>query len=217
MLKKGKHQAHKQPVRLVLVTRKNAETNVQGIPCACTDGEYMIIKSDKGNIVFIIFSYILLSLIGGLFVSENNGLTSAVCMGLLVWIIGSIFCIRWYIAVFRKIAIGSSGVTISLFHKIKFYPWDSMSIYYESYQNQLGLRLQYKGTVILSPRRFKKPKHISPLMYCIVFHPYSFTFIYFYEESIMKDAPNVYPVKKQEFLSKMAALGIIDSNSFLSA
>lgn len=44
----------------------------------------MIIKSDKGNIVFIIFSYILLSLIGGLFVSENNGLTSAVCMGLLV-------------------------------------------------------------------------------------------------------------------------------------
>lgn len=33
----------------------------------------------------------------------------------------------------------------------------------------------------------------------------------------MKDAPNVYPVKKQEFLSKMAALGIIDSNSFLSA
>lgn len=54
-------------------------------------------------------------------------------------------------------------------------------------------------------------------MYCIVFHPYSFTFINFYEESIMKDAPNVYPVKKQEFLSKMAALGIIDSNSFLSA
>lgn len=177
----------------------------------------MIIKSDKGNIVFIIFSYILLSLIGGLFVSENNGLTSVVCMGLLVWIIGSIFCIRWYIAVFRKIAIGPSGVTISLFHKIKFYPWDSMSIYYESYQNQLGLRLQYKGTVILSPRWFKKPKHISPLMYCIVFHPYSFTFINFYEESIMKDAPNVYPVKKQEFLSKMTALGIIDSNSFLSA
>lgn len=33
----------------------------------------------------------------------------------------------------------------------------------------------------------------------------------------MKDAPNVYPVKEQEFLSKMAALGIIDSNSFLPA
>ena len=33
----------------------------------------------------------------------------------------------------------------------------------------------------------------------------------------MKDAPNVYPVKKQEFLTKMTALGIIDSNSFLSA
>ena len=33
----------------------------------------------------------------------------------------------------------------------------------------------------------------------------------------MKDAPNIYPVKKQEFLSKMTALGVIDSNSFLSA
>ena len=33
----------------------------------------------------------------------------------------------------------------------------------------------------------------------------------------MKDAPNVYPVEKQEFLSKMTVLGIIDSNSFLSA
>lgn len=132
----------------------------------------MIIKSDKGNIVFIIFSYLLFSLIGGLFVSENNGLTSVVCMGLLVWIVGSIFCIRWYIAVFRKIVIGPSGVTISLFRKIKFYTWDSISIYYESYQDQLGLRIQYKGAVVLSPCKFKKPKHIPPLMYCIIFHPY---------------------------------------------
>lgn len=177
----------------------------------------MIIKSDKGNIVFIIFSYLLFSLIGGLFVSENNGLTSVVCMGLLVWIAGSIFCIRWYIAVFRKIVIGPSGVTISLFRKIKFYPWDSISIYYESYQDQLGLRIQYKGAVVLSPCKFKKPKHIPPLVYCIMFHPYSFLFINFYEESIMKDAPNVYPVKKQEFLSKMTALGIIGPNFFPSA
>lgn len=33
----------------------------------------------------------------------------------------------------------------------------------------------------------------------------------------MKDAPNVYPVKKQEFLSKMTALGIIGPDFFPSA
>lgn len=80
-----------------------------------------------------------------------------------------------------------------------------------------GLRIQYKGAVVLSPCKFKKPKHIPPLMYCIIFHPYSFSFINFYEEPIIKDAPNVYPVKKQEFLSKMTALGIIGPDFFPSA
>lgn len=177
----------------------------------------MTIKSDKGNMVFIVFSYLVFLLIGGLFISESNGLTSAACMGLFVWIVGSIFCARWYIAVFRKIIINPNGVSVSLLRKIKFYPWDSMSIYYESYQDCLTMRAQYNGAVILAPSKLKKPKHMAPLMYCIIFHPQSFSFIHFYEDSIMKDAPNVYPVKKQEFLSTMIAFGVIDPDFLPSA
>lgn len=196
------------------IARKKADITAHVIWCACTNGEYMIIKSDKGNLVFIVFSYLVCFLLGTIFIFENDGQTSAVYLGLLVWIVGAVICIRWYIAVFRTILIGPSGVTILFHRRTKFYTWSSILIYYESNEDQLGLRTQYKGAVILSPCKRKKAKHISPLIYCTIFHPYSFLFINFYEESRMKDAPNVYAVKKQEFLSKMTDLGIIGPDFF---
>lgn len=174
----------------------------------------MTIKSDRGNLLYIAFSYLVFLFVGGLFVVENDGLTSVVYMGLCVWIVGSIFCTRWYIAVFREIIIGPSGITISLFHWSQFYSWDLMSICYESYQDRLGLRTQYKSAIVFAPSKIKKPKYMPPIMYCIIFHPYSFSFIHFYEEKRSKDAPNVYPVRKQEFIEKMNTWGAINSDFF---
>ena len=124
--------------------------------------------------------------------------------------LGILYFIMWYISSYRTIQLSQSGVTISIFRwiKVKFYPWDSIEMYYESYENWLG-RCQYNGALVLSPHNLKKPRriHISAGTYCVIFHPFSFAYIDFYEDTLHDIFP-VYEVKKEDFISKMEEFGI---------
>lgn len=172
----------------------------------------MTIKSSRENLYFIIFTYLALLFVGGLCVFQNHRQVAGLTIfGVAIWVFATAFCLRWCLAIFRTISLMPDGVTISIFHICKFYPWDSITVHYESYVDRLYFgRKQYKGAVLMIPNGNRRPKRIYPLMYCIFFHPISFVFINFTEESLYPDAPGVYAVQKQEFISKMTAWNVLN-------
>lgn len=167
----------------------------------------MIIKSDSGNLICIVFSYLLYLLLGGLLVFGSGSNSATVIIGVLLWLAGSWFCIRWYISVFREITFGADGIYVCLFTRKTMIPWDSVIISYESEESFPRLRTQYKAVLTFPLKRFKKPKYMSPSVYCILFHPYSYVFLNFYEDAKTDGFPNVYAVKKEAFRSFMEDLG----------
>ncbi len=173
----------------------------------------MTIESSRWNLAFILFSETVFLFVGGLFAFgsfEYAVISARACLwfGIGIWIVSTFFCARWFIAVFRKITLNEHGITVSLMDWKRFYAWESISASYESYDTRFGMmRAQYEGEVILSSKRYKKPRRMPALLYGILIHPCSFVWVHFAEES-RGDAPAVYSVRRQEFIAQMEQWGV---------
>ena len=183
------------------------------MPCVYTNADVISIRSGKGNILIIAFCYMVILSFGCYFIADSDGIVSLARMWWGELAVGTIFCARWCVAVLRQFELTSDGVQISFLRWKRYYCWSELSVYYESGKDRLYLRAPYDGAVILAQKGHpRKPGFIQPTVYCILFHPYTFVFIHFSEESLYPDSPGIYSIHKQEFISKMAAWNLIGTD-----
>lgn len=183
------------------------------LPHDHVNSDCITVKSDRWNMLFIAFSYLVLLSLGCFFLANQGGFASVTGMGLCVIAVGSIFCVRWCVAVFRRICITRDGIDSAFLFWRKFYHWDEISVFYESYRSNVSLRAQYDGTVILALKTYHvKPKWMQPILYCILIHPFSFFFVNFQEENRYPGFPGVYSVSKKEFISRMHLWNITEAD-----
>jgi len=192
------------------IPKEAVEEVAPEMSCVYTNADAIPIRSGRGNILLIALNYMLLLSFGYYLIADSDGIVSIACMGWGVLVIGTVFCASWCVAVLRKLDLTREGVYLSFLMWKWYYCWQDISIYYESRKDRLGLRDQYDGVVILALKsRHRKPEFIDPMMYCILFHPWSFIFIHFLEDSLYPDSAGIYSIDKKEFVSKMASWNLI--------
>ena len=174
----------------------------------------MTTKSPKGNLFFIVFLFVLLTASACIFTFGFP--RYGVYFGVVIFIFAVISSINWYIAVFREITLDANGVLVCFYRYKRFYPWDSLSVSYESYENTFrGSRGDsYDADIIIKPKELRSPKILTGLAYCIFFHPFRFICLHIEEDKRGRDMLEEHQVDKQEFLKKMTAWGVIDSDFF---
>ena len=170
-----------------------------------TEDEF-VIKTDKGYWIYIVFSFLGLSIVPVLCLADAMYLA-----GILLLLICAFFIIRWCVAVFRTVVFSKAGITIKFLWRKKELSWNEVNVSLEFYGNSLlqSRNTELEAAVFTSKTaRFKKPRRWQPLIFNILVRPFSFVYVYF-AECANYVGPHAYPAKKQIFVEKLTAWNVL--------
>lgn len=158
----------------------------------------MTVKSERSAIVLGILCYLPFLYLAWLFFRIN-----AIAVAIVTAVAVTFLCFRYVIAVSRAFRFDADGLTIRLLRFSRHYRWDEITVRQESFADRITVsKPQYAGSVCFLTREMHKPRALNPLIYCILLHPLGFAFVNY---DWRYRAPEIYPVKREEFLQKCRA------------
>lgn len=174
-----------------------------------TRDHIIIIKSDKMWLVFLIIlcSAFLwyICLLGDVFSQRYFVDFAVVCL--------SILCLRYWIVFGRTLKMSAQGCEVSFLFIRRFYKWQDLDIRFEYYSHRVSNRQPYSEGVLFSPKKISKPDWMLPATYCLLVHPFSFFFVYFYPRKEYNKwvirYPDFYAADKTELLGLLKAWGVL--------
>ncbi len=172
----------------------------------------MMIKSDKGNIFNLILMIVITVPITAMIMCKgiSNGDGIITTFGAILLFGYVFFCIRYFVFFSKKIVLHSKGCTIKLYHHERFYPWSYYkTIRFEPYNDFFSFTQGLYDSNILFLRKMRKRSPRNPLMYCVLFCPFSSFIVNFKENSGRNlDEKNrmacIFLANKEEFLGIMS-------------
>ena len=172
---------------LEISSETNAKKEIMGILTVCIIGAAALFYIDGAPLIFI-FAFIL------------------TCFLIVAW------C---YISLFRKEYFSEEGITIEVFKHRRFIPWTAFStIYMQKYSLPRLYKYPYTGAFVASLKPVFKPFGMTMKPdYYVMWHPFSFAFVYFPAEDSMVTHPRLrypmfYPCDQELFMKRIAEWGI---------
>ena len=163
----------------------------------------MTVRSDKSNAFLIGFVFMVEAIMSAMFLKDELLVAG---WGLLI--VDLVFCASWTVSVFRTLSFTEAGITVIFWRWKKEIPWNEVTVRVENYANSfLTGRYDCMESVVFSTKRTHKPASIPPMLYSILFHPFSYVFVDV-RESTNYVGPMVHPVNKQEFLEILSRFGV---------
>ena len=163
----------------------------------------MTITSDKRNTEIVILLFVIIALLFAILWVDGKSLHAP----LFVCILPFFLVARYWIATNRKITISQNGCIVRFLWYKKEYPWGELKVKrFADYTNAYGYKSPYLGGAEFSPNMIHKPRWLRPLEYSILFHPFSFFFVYFFPKELSKtdrQYPMIYTVDEAFFREKM--------------
>ena len=163
----------------------------------------MTVRSDKSNIFVVAVAFVCGAIVPVMILRDGF---LAVGWGLLI--ADLVYCARWTVSIFRTLSFTEAGITVIFWRWKKEIPWNEVTVRVENYANSfLTGRYDCMESVVFSTKRTHKPASIPPMLYSILFHPFSYVFVDV-RESANYVGPMVHPVNKQEFLEILSRFGV---------
>lgn len=148
------------------------------------------LKSDRGNLLYILLAYFGLMIVPVRFLIEKY-----YAVGLPLTLVFTVFAARWYLAVFRTVLIDQNGITISFYRWKKTLPWSQITVQRQTYHS---LGRNSSGAAIVFEKadgHFRKPAKVQPFLYNLLVQPFTFVYAYIAETANFS-GPMIYPISE---------------------
>lgn len=163
----------------------------------------MMIQSDTQNRqVLIALAFVAVCFPVLLFISGAT-LRGSILASVLPWFLS----LRYWVATGRRITMDKNGYTVSFLWWNKTYRWEEIAVKrIVNLENCYEYRSpSYRAGAYFSQKPLRGPKRIKLATYCMLFHPFSFVFVYFkpQKEMAVKGYPMLYVVDETQFRERM--------------
>ena len=162
----------------------------------------MKISPSKEIRSIIVFLFIAVLIVSFLILSIGSPFGS-----ILFMCIGGIVIVRYTIAFGKCITFSQNGICLEFIGLTKFYKWENIkSKGYFNCEKSIGYKSSYNSGAEFFLSKNSRPQWLMPDEYAMIFHPWSYVFVYFTPQNtndIKTKFPPIYEIQDDFFQTTM--------------